>query len=302
MDFEQIRIFLNVASLKSFSGAAEKLFISQPSVSVRVKSLEEELGVVLFDRSKAREPSLTEAGKIFLDYAQALTNMQDECKEKLTGQREEMSGIVYIGASTVPGAYLLPALLSHFKHECPDIGYNINILDTSAVLEAILNYSFDLGFVGLIKEDVRLDYLPLVDDQLIFIARKGLLNAEEYSEGISLKNCYGHHLLLREKGSATRRLLEKGLGERGLSINSFKGVTYFNSLEGIKEAVRHGLGVAFLSKLSVQDMIASGLVDGFPVTDLDLKRSLYLVCHRSRILGGAAEKLKSFTGSYYSQV
>ncbi|MGM0688611.1 MAG: selenium metabolism-associated LysR family transcriptional regulator [Bacillota bacterium] len=295
MDFEQIRAFLNVASLKSFSEAGEKMFISQPSVSVRIKSLEEELGVKLFDRSKAREPSLTEAGKIFIDYAQSIINLQDECREKLSGQREAATGLVYIGSSTVPGSYLLPALLAGFKKVTTSIEFNVNILDTSAVLEGVLNYSYDLGYVGLVKQDDRLEYIPLAKDELVLAVQKGLINKADYRTCVPLDILPSHHLILREKGSATRQLLEKKLNESGYDLNSFAGITYINSLEGIKQAVKEGLGIAFVSKLSVNEMVQAGLVDLHTICGVDLHRSLYLVYHSSRVLGAAARKVKDFT-------
>ncbi len=299
MDFDQIRAFINVASLKSFSGAAEKLFISQPSISVRIKALEEELGVILLDRSKAREPSLTEAGQLFLDYAQSIVNLQDECREKLSGQLDQAGGLVHIGASTVPGTYLLPALLAEFKKDQPTIDFNIDILDTGAVLEGVLNYSFDLGFVGLIDGDERLKYTALVADELVLCTASGLLPADQYKEGVPLKDCFSHHLLVREKGSATRRLLERKLEEQGHDYCGFKGITYFNSLEGIKQAVRAGLGIAFVSKLSVEDMAAAGNMDTFPLVDLDMTRTLYLVHHQKRILNAAAMRLLNYVISCY---
>ncbi len=289
MDFEQIRAFVNVATLKSFSEAAAKMFISQPSVSVRIKALEEELGVVLFDRSRAREPVLTEAGRIFLDYAYSIINLQDDCREKLSGQREHAAGLVYVGASTVPGTYLLPALLAGFKKTSTAIDFNINILDTSAVLEGVLNYSYDLGFVGLIKEDEKLKYIELAEDELILCARHGMLSKPDYEQGVPVEELLKHHLLIREKGSATRQLLEKELADSDLDIASFPGVTYINNLEAIKQAIMEDLGVAVISRLSVQDLSATGKVDIFSINGLDLRRSLYLVYHRSRVLGEAAK-------------
>lgn len=301
MDFEQIRAFLNVASLKSFSGAGEKMFISQPSVSVRIKSLEEELGVILFDRYKAREPSLTEAGRIFYDFAQTMINLQDECREKLTGLREEATGLVYIGASTVPGTYLLPELLSSFNKEAAAIDFNINILDTSAVLEGVCNYSYDLGFVGLSRSDERLEYIPLLMDELVLCTAKGLLKERKASEEFPLEAFFNHHLIMREKGSATRQILEKKLSESGIDLGKFKGITYINSLEGIKQAVRQGLGIAVCSRLSLADMITAGTIDTFQIEGLELKRFLYMVYHRSRVLGAAAEKMKSFAANYFTK-
>ncbi|MBW6464515.1 MAG: selenium metabolism-associated LysR family transcriptional regulator [Bacillota bacterium] len=300
MDFEQIRAFLNVATLRSFSEAAEKMFISQPSVSIRIKALEEELGVTLFDRSKAREPSLTDAGRVFLDYAQAIVNLQDECRDKLSGKRAEAIGLIYLGASTVPGTYLLPGMLTGFKKICPGISFNIDVTDTSAVIEGVLNYSYDLGFVGLIKQDERLRYLPIGEDQLIFCVRKGLLKEEFVAEGIPAKELGDYHLILREKGSATRQLLEKKIKENGLTLDLYPDITYYNSLEGIKQAVREGLGASILSNLSIQDMIKADEIDTCPLKDLDLKRSLYLVYHHSRVLGGAALKFKEFSSGKFA--
>ncbi len=294
MDLEQIRAFMNVASLKSFSEAAEKMFISQPSVSVRIKALEEELGVLLFDRSKAREPVLTEAGRTFLDYAYSIINLQEECREKLSGQREQATGLVYVGASTVPGTYLLPALLADFMAKSTNIEFNINILDTSAVLEGIMNYSYDLGLVGLVKEEEKLTFVELADDELILCTRPGLIPKTENEPGVKVDLLFKHHLLMREKGSATRQLLEKKLLDSNVDINDLPGATYINNLEGVKQAVRAGVGVAVISKLSVQDLVSSGSVDIFPILDLDLSRKLYLVYHKSRVLSGAAARFRDY--------
>lgn len=294
MDFEQIRAFLNVAKLRSFSETAEKMFISQPSVSIRIKALEEELGVILFDRSKAREPSLTEAGRIFFDYAQELLNLQDECREKMSGERTEDKGLVYVGASTVPGTYLLPRLVANFKKIKPLISFNIDVLDTSAVVEGVLNYSFDLGFVGLAKPDERLQYVPIARDELVLCSKKGLLPKEYLKKGIPVNKILDYHLIMREKGSATRQLLEKGISEKGLSLASGAGVTYFNSMEGIKQAVHEGLGVTVLSSLSVQDLLRSDILETCKIADLDLQRRLYLISHHSRVLGRAAKSFMEY--------
>ncbi len=294
MDFDQIRAFISVASLRSFSAAAEKLFISQPSISVRIKALEEELGVILLDRSKAREPTLTEAGRLFLDYAQSIVNLEVECREKLSGQLEEAGGLVHVGASTVPGTYLLPFLLAELKQKEEMIDYTIDILDTSAVLEGVLNYSFEIGFVGLLDQDERLQYYELLEDELVLSTAKGLFDSTAQKNGLLLEDCFNYYLLLREKGSATRRLLERKLNEKGLDFTCFKGITFFNSLEGIKQAVRAGLGVAIVSKLSVEDMVSSGHVDTYSINDLDMKRTLYMAHHRHRILNAAARRLRDF--------
>jgi len=108
MDFQQLKIFLNVAALKSFSRAAERMYISQPSVSARIKALEEELGALLFDRSPPRELALTREGILFMDYAQKMLNLHEEALAELAPGARQPAGAVRVAASTVPGIYLLP--------------------------------------------------------------------------------------------------------------------------------------------------------------------------------------------------
>ncbi len=295
MDFEQLRAFINVASYKSFSVAAEKMFISQPSVSMRIKALEDELGVVLFERTKAKEPSLTESGKIFLNYAQSLINIESDCREKISGQRDVTSGPVYIGASTVPGTYLLPSLLATYRLKFPTIDLAVDILDTSAVLEGILNYSYDFGFVGLKKNDERIHFTPLIDDELVFCSPPGLFSKEEYGENIPIEVCFANQFITREKGSATRSFFENILMDKSYSFKNFSGLIVFNSMEGIKQSVSKGVGVAVLSKLSVQEMVSTGAMEIFKIDGLNLGRKLYMAYHRKRILGSASQELKDLT-------
>lgn len=298
MDFEQIRIFLKVATMKSFSAAAEKMFVSQPGVSVRIKSLEEDLGVTLFDRSRSREMELTEEGRIFMDYAQALLNLEEEARGKLLGQEFEPAGLVRVGASTVPGTYLLPPLLARYKKDNPAVELEITVHDTAAVLEGILVYDFDLGFVGMMKQDERLLYKPLGEDELVFCVPANSVNGKEHSGEISLEVCFPYHLLIREEGSATRTLLDRALKEKGFAVTDFDGITYFNSLEGIKQAVRRGFGAAFVSRRSVEDLVRLGSVEIYRVSGLELKRQLYLVYHRSRVLGSASRRLIKSVETY----
>jgi DNA-binding transcriptional LysR family regulator len=133
-----------------------------------------------------------------------------------------------------------------------------------------------------------------VEDELIICTRKGLLPKAEYEGGVPLKMLFSYHLIMREKGSATRQLLEKKLAESGFDMGKFQGITYINSLEGIKQAVKEGLGVAVFSRLSVKDLVKAGSVDTYQIQGLDLQRFLYLVYHHSRVLGSAAERMKDF--------
>ena len=148
--------------------------------------------------------------------------------------------------------------------------------------------------MGIALDDERLRYLPLAEDELVLAARPGLIPQPEEGGAMPIARCLAQPLLVREPGSATRSLLEKVLQRKGLSLADFKSVIYMNSLEAIKQGVRYGLGVAFLSECSVVDYRHMKLVDTFRLADLDLTRSFYLVYHRHRILSRAAQRFIAF--------
>lgn len=295
MDFQQLKLFISVASLKSFSQAAERMFISQPSVSRYIKALEEELGVVLIDRSRSTI-TLTDEGKRFMDYAQRLVNIQQEAVANLSAKTEQIQGLLNIGASTVPGLYLLPQRLADFKQLHPRVEISLTILDSSAVMENILNYSFDLGFVGSVVEDKHFSFQPVGEDELLLVTPPGLLPERENGtgDGITVEDCLPYTLLVRERGSATRLLLEQALGERGLKLQDFKDLVYIDSLEGIKQAVRYGMGISFLSDRSVEDYFQAGWLSGYKIKNLHLTRKFYLVYHRQRVPSQVAREFTSF--------
>ncbi|MEW5786165.1 MAG: selenium metabolism-associated LysR family transcriptional regulator [Bacillota bacterium] len=290
----QLKIFLLVAALKSFSRAAEQLYISQPSVSMRVKCLEEELGTQLFDRSRSRELTLTEDGKEYLDYAQRIVNLQEEALARLNRSEKAAAGPVHLGASSVPGIYLLPPTLARFKRLFPAVSINLNILDSAQVVEQVINYDVDLGFVGSMHQDDRLAYRVYANDELVLITPPGHFQGagrnckQAHKRSVTLTECLSGNLLLREKGSATRDLFEKILAGQGMSLRDFAAVTHVGSLEAIKQGVRYGLGISLVSRHSAADYLQMGFVDGFTLAGIDLARQLYLVRHSGRVLNRAA--------------
>jgi len=304
MDFQQLKIFLTAAKLKSFSRAAEQMYISQPSVSARIKALEEELGAVLFDRSHPRELSLTAEGILFMDYAQKMLNLHEEALAELAPGARQPAGTVWLAASTVPGIYLLPPLLARFRERCPGVTLNLAIMDSAAVIERILDYSADLGLVGEKAAEERVASEVFAEDELVLITPPGLLDQkvlEKNSSGrgiVDLASSLPYPLLLREEGSATRRLFEKALSKIGVQLSDFAGIIYMDSLEAIKQGVRCGLGISLVSWLSAEDYFRAGLVSVYQPAGLDLTRRLYLVRHCRRVPSPAADALYKFILEY----
>jgi len=289
LDLDQLVIFVRVASLKSFTRAAESLYLSQPTISARIKALENELDTILFDRSRPRDLSLTEQGLLFWDYAQQIINTYNHSLEKLKSKKKSAEEFLCIGSSSVPGIYILPSLIADFKHRFRRARLRVSIKDSANVIAGITNYIFDVGMVGYREDDARLEYIKIYDDELILITAAGFLSSK-YPPGtaLPLTVCLDLDFILREPGSATRSVLERSLNAKGYNVNDFSSLIYFDNLEGIKQAVRHGLGVSVVSKRSAEDFLASGLVDSYTIAELDLKRNFYAVYHRRRVLNRVA--------------
>lgn len=290
LDFNQLEIFVRVVTLKSFSRAAESMFLSQPTVSTRIKALEDELGVVLLDRSHPRELLLTREGQLVWDYAQRILGLRESLCRQIR-KDEAVSGYLRVGASTVPGSYLLPRVLSGFKREYPLVRLNVSIKDTANITTGIVNFDYDLGMVGYRDDDPRLVFRELYEDDLILITCPGYLSKKGFSAGSAVSPSVFQEMdfILREPGSATRKVFEQALLNVGITLDHFKSVIYLDNMEAIKQAVRYGIGASVVSRLSVEDYLSANTVEGFKIAGLDLKRKFYAVFHRNRILSEPAE-------------
>lgn len=306
MDFQQLKIFLNAAVLKSFSRTAERMYISQPGVSARIKALEEELDALLFDRSHPRELALTSEGILFMGYAQKMLNLHEEALVELAPGARPLDGTVRMAASTVPGIYLLPPLLTRFRERCPGVTLNLAIMDSAAVLEEVLNCSVDLGLVGREIPEERVESFVFAEDELVLITPPGLLDQQvvEKKSGraeVTITSCFPYPLLLREKGSATRCLFEEALSRIDRGIDSFAEVISIDSLEAIKQGVCCGLGLSLVSQHSIKDYARTGLISVYHLAELNLRRRLYLIRRRRRALSRAAKTLCKFICKFISE-
>lgn len=308
MDFHQLRVFLEVARQKSFSRAAENIFLSQPTISAHVKSLENEIGTPLLDRGQ-RELRLTEAGKILFKYAQELLEIKEEAFLAIQKEYQIVQGHLGIAASSVPGAYLLPRLLKSFHQEYPQVTFSVLLRDTKQVLQSVKEYTYDLGFTGEPGIKEGLGQVRLVEDELVLIASpeikipnvKKIAVTESELPSIELSDCLHMPFILREPGSATRKVFEKALRKRFGNNIALNVIGYFESQEAIKEAVKAGLGITVISKKAVEEELAAGLLAGYRLEDLPLKRNFYLVFRKKRILPPLSQAFLQFTLNFFKK-
>lgn len=287
MDMKRLDFFCQVVELKSFTRAAEKLHLTQPTVSEGVRLLEETLGESLLDRM-GREVLPTPAGKVLYRYARRILQLRDEAKRAVGELRESGGGLLSIGASTIPGAYLLPRLIETFSKEFPGAEVSLKISGTGKILDDLVHERLELALVGGMSPVRGLDWHACFGDELLLIvppehrwATRGEIEPSELLE---------EPMLLREAGSGTRTTLEQYLQQHKVEPAKLHVLAEMGSNEAVKQGVRGGLGVAVISGLSVSDEIVRGDLVALKLAGEPLSRPFYLVQRSGRQLTSVGEK------------
>lgn len=279
MDFHQLRIFSEVYRLRSFTRAAETLHISQPTISEHIKNLEEELAGKLFDRMGRGIIPTAEAELLFPRVRQLLDAL-NRLQEDLVRSREAIGGEISLGASTIPGTYLIPGRVVEFRRQYPSVTFQVRIEDTAGILRMIRDHELFCGIVGAKIASEKLSYLPFHRDELVLVGRSELYPAHTRP----VADLVNLPFLLREEGSGTRRIMAEYLTGAGLAVDELDTVAVLGSTAAVKEAVCQGLGVTILSRLAVNRELADGTLNEIGIEDLKMGRDFYLVHHRQRTL------------------
>jgi len=271
MDLRQLEIFVKVAELKSFSKAALALFLTQPTISEHIRTLEQELGVRLLDRlGRGAEP--TSAGRLLLSHATRMLQLQRETLQAMDSFQGRLAGDLLVAASTIPGEYVLPPLIGRFKEKFPDIAITLLIGDSRAVVDR-----------------------ELMPDELVLVVPVG--HPWHGKKEIGLADLRAEPLLLRERGSGTRAALEAALAQAGLDLSAFRIVGEMGSTQAIKQAIKAGVGVSVISLRAVEEECRSGLVSCLRLRDLKVTRAFHIATHRDRSRSPLAEAFRSFVES-----
>ena len=291
MDLRQLEIFVKVAELGSFSKAADALFLTQPTVSEHIKSLEDELGVRLLDRL-GRGAAVTKGGALLQGYAQRLLALSREARQAMESFQGRMSGDLLVGASTIPGEYILPALIGRFKEKFPDIAITLLIGGSQAVTEWVAEGRAEVGVVGARSGQRGIDFRELLPDDIVLIV--GAAHPWHGRKQATLEELRAEPLLLREPGSGTRAALETALTQAGTDIAAFRVVGEMGSTQAIKQAVKANVGVSLVSRRAVEEECRAGSLWCLRVKDLKITRAFYLATHRERSRSPLAEAFRAF--------
>ncbi|MGH7276356.1 MAG: selenium metabolism-associated LysR family transcriptional regulator [Candidatus Rokuibacteriota bacterium] len=294
MDLHRLEVFAKVAELASFSRAAEALSLTQPTVSEHVRTLEDELGVQLLDRL-GRGATPTRAGQLLLGYARRLLALSREARQALDQFQGRMSGELVVGGSTIPGEYVLPALIGRFKTKYPDILLSLLIGSSRQVMEWVEEGRAEVAVVGAPPGPKTLASRELMADELVVIVPPGHPWAARKS--VMLADLKSEPLLVRERGSGSREALERALADAHTALSGLRVVGEMGSTQAIKQAVRSGVGIALVSKRAVEDECRASLLHCVKLRDLRVARAFYLVTHRDRTRSPLAQAFVEFVES-----
>ncbi|GAB1536409.1 selenium metabolism-associated LysR family transcriptional regulator [Geovibrio sp. ADMFC3] len=279
MDFKQIEAFVYVAKYKSFSRAAEKLLLSQPTISTHISTLEEQLGVKLFDRL-SKEVILTEAGQVFYPYAVDILDLRERSQEAIKEFLNEISGHLHIGYSTVPAEFILPEVIRKFKEEYPKTFFTLDINGTQNVVQRLSDGILDLAIVARKIPKKDLEYKVLLRDKIVLIVHKNHKFFDRAS--VFLEEILQESFIIREMGSGTRAAVEHAFKQKGYDFESLDAVAMLSSTYSIKHAVKRQLGIAFMSQMALSEDECGGGIKAIPITDLVVEKEIYVVYSKKR--------------------
>lgn len=279
MDFKQIEAFISVAKLKSFSKAANSIYLSQPTISSHISSLEKELNLQLFDRT-SKEVALTPAGQCFLEYALNIINTKNNAINVLSTFNKNIEGILNLSASTTPCNTIVPHIVQKFSSMYPKTKFNIKEESSGEVISNILNSTCEIGIIGKYIKNDKIECLPLINDELVIISHKSL----ELPSHIPIDDLANYRFVMRGKDSATRTTFEDKLHECGINPLNLNILCEVNSLDTIIQFVKTGLGISIISKNACKDYISSNHINMTYIKDHHIIRNIYITYHKKHTL------------------
>lgn len=274
LDIHQCEIFIRVAELKSFSKAAQHMYLTQPTVSQHICALENYLGTRLFDRL-GKEVALTRAGEVLYGYAKQITSLRGKAQQALDLFLGKKSGGLVLGASTIPGEYILPQRLGQFITLYPDIRITLRIGDTGEIVDELLARKVELGIVGAKLTNPRLLFKAFVEDELILVVPKGHRWWNRAS--IALDELSEEPFIMREAGSGTRLGMERHLHERGISSDRLHIIAEVGSTTAVKQAIKARLGVSLISERAVEEELKLGTFRKIVIRKARFPRTFFII-------------------------
>lgn len=279
MDIHRLEVFCRVVEMRSFTKAADMVFLTQPTVSEHLRALEEMVGEKLVDRL-GREVLPTPAGKILYQYARDIIRLRNEAIQAIARYKGNLAGHLSIGASTIPGTYILPRFIGAFKTRHPAIQITLHISDSAGVIDRVIDGSLESGLIGAKWDDRRILLEEMFSDELVLAVYPEHPWAGR--RAVEIEELTNQPFVLREKGSGTRRVMAQALEVHGFNPSRLSVVAEMGSTEAVREGIKARIGISILSSHAVVEDIQRGTLLKLPINGLFIKRSFYLVQRKNR--------------------
>jgi len=291
-DLRQLEIFRKVVELESFSKAASAVCLAQASVSERIATLESMVGTKLLDRL-GRQVVPTKAGELLYKHAVLLLDMKKTASLEMQEFLGVRRGEIQMGASTIPGEYILPGVIGLFRKKYPSVSVALTIADTVDIHRRILEGDFELGVVGSRISHNALIYHELWEDELVLAVPAKHRWAKK--KGVSFAELCEEPFIMREVGSGTLKIMEEYLeASQSKGAESLNVVAHLGTSTAVKEGIKAGLGVSILSSRAVETEIKAGILKALKVKGLSMSRSFYLIRDKRRIASPLCQAMLDF--------
>ncbi|MEH7249084.1 selenium metabolism-associated LysR family transcriptional regulator [Neobacillus niacini] len=300
MNLDHLKVFFMAATKKNFSETAKILHLSQPSVSLQIKHLEEYLNTSLFDRT-TKKIQLTDSGKKLYNYAEKIIHLVNQAEKDLELFSETIHGDLRLGASLTIGEYLLPYYLGNFIKQYPNVQLMMKIYNSHQIIEKLINQEIELGFIEATIPHKNLDSIPFLEDELVIISSTSHPFHFLEKETIEPDKLFSLPIIMREKGSGTRQVLEEKLLKSNLDPNNLNIVMELENTESIKSAVESGLGVSIISQTAIHKEIELGTLKKTRISGIHLKRHFYLL-NKKQIQSSACDAFKELFVSSFEKI
>jgi DNA-binding transcriptional LysR family regulator len=290
-DFHQLEVFCGVVETGSFSAAAARLGLTQPTVSAHIMAVEKNTGVSLIDR-KGRNVQPTAAGRVFYNHALKMLAMKNEADRSIGMLADIVTGSVVIGGSNIPGTYFLPRSIAAFRKERPGVAASLKVGGSQEVIDMADAGEVELAVVGKAPAGKNFEYNEIWSDELVLVVYPGHPRAADVA--VSVRALAVEPFIMREKGSAMREFMEKTFADKGVKLKDLNIVCELGGTESVKQAVIAGAGVAVLSSKAIEAEERAGLLRGVPIRGSNMRRRFLLIRDKRRALSAAAEAFHSF--------
>jgi DNA-binding transcriptional LysR family regulator len=279
MDLRALEVFCKIIELRSFSRAAEAVLLTQPTVSGHIKALETELGLRLLERA-GKTVTPTRAGEILYGYARRILTLREEAQQAINQHKGGLKGHLALGASTIPGAYILPPLAAIFKREHPEVTISLHISGSRDIVRGVIDGTCEVGMVGARFEETRVHYETFAQDELVLAVPAAHPWASRST--VRPSELAGQPFIMRERGSGTRKVMEEALTDHAVNPGSLHVVLEVGGNEAVRQALKAGAGISVISYRAIEDEIRHKMLAALRIHGVKMVRDFFLVTHKSR--------------------